>query len=225
MDYYGFLNELHHLLLPQAYLEIGVWKGASLALASCCSVGVDPESIAEGNCWGAKPWLKLYRLTSDEFFARHSRNALFEDVPLELSFLDGMHHFECALRDFINTERWSAPDGCIVVHDVYPLAPDWAEREPRHLTWTGDVWKLVPCLRRYRPDLRVEIVDAVPSGMMVVRNLDPASTTLSDRLDQIVDEFLNDPRPHGEQFAEHLATIGAVPVDAWLRETRRLLGF
>ncbi len=32
--------------------------------------------------------------------------------------------------------------------------------------WTGDVWKLIPILQRYRPDLQLTLFDAPPSGLV-----------------------------------------------------------
>lgn len=225
MVYYDVLNVLHHLLAPQAYLEIGVWKGASLALSSSRTIGVDPEPMLEQDVAGTKPWLKLYRMTSDAFFHECRRDEVLEGADLELVFIDGMHHFENVLRDVANAERWSSPHGLIAVHDVLPGAVDWALREPVNLSWTGDVWRIVPCLRRYRPDLRLTVLDAPGSGLLLIGNLDPASTVLRERYAEIVAEFLGDPRPYDEQVLSYLATVGRVDCDAWLRDVRRTMVF
>jgi hypothetical protein len=64
-------------------------------------------------------------------------------------------------------------------------------REDREVAnwWTGDVWKVVDILREYRPDLRILPVDVQPTGSIVISNLDPASTLLSERYFEIVDRF------------------------------------
>jgi hypothetical protein len=100
-----------------------------------------------------------------------------------------MHWFEYALRDFINVESWSQPGGAIVLHDCLPVFPLTASRERRTKFWVGDVWKVVQVLREYRPELRVKIIATAPSGLCVVRGLDPASKVLREGLDAIVERF------------------------------------
>jgi Glycosyltransferase 61 len=101
-----------------------------------------------------------------------------------------MHLFEFALRDFINLERACGRDSVIAVHDCDPPNAEAAARERTTAFWTGDVWKLVLCLKRHRPDLRVAVVDVPPSGLGIVTNLDPGSTLLEERYAQICDELV-----------------------------------
>lgn len=224
MQYLDLLAMLHHLLAPQAYLEIGVWRGDSLALAAGPAVGIDPAPQIACDIVGAKPWLKLYQTTSDEFFAHHEAARVLEGAALELAFIDGMHLFEHALRDFRNVERWSSRFGAVAIHDVIPPDPAWATRERRSQAWTGDVWRIVPCLRDHRPDLRLHVIDAFPSGMLLVTGLDPANPVLFEREDEIVARYLEDPRPYDRQVADHLNAIDRVPLETWYREARRTLG-
>jgi hypothetical protein len=55
--------------------------------------------------------------------------------------------------------------------------------------WTGDVWKAVFVLLRYRPDLRLTVIDARPSGLVLVEGLDPRSRVLDDNAERIAAEF------------------------------------
>ena len=55
--------------------------------------------------------------------------------------------------------------------------------------WTGDVWKLIPILRRFRPDLKITVLDAHPTGLVLLSNLDPNSTVLEDAYPEIVQEW------------------------------------
>jgi hypothetical protein len=55
--------------------------------------------------------------------------------------------------------------------------------------WTGDVWKVVAILKKYRPDLLVTPVNCPPTGLVLVSNLNPKSTVLEDHYTQIVAEF------------------------------------
>ncbi|HEY5300648.1 MAG TPA: hypothetical protein VIJ55_08235 [Acetobacteraceae bacterium] len=98
------LKELHDQLRPDTYFEIGTATGDTLALADCTSIAVDPAFRVARDVVGKKPACCLFQLTSDEFFARHDLGGLL-GKPVSMAFLDGMHHFEFLLRDFINTEK------------------------------------------------------------------------------------------------------------------------
>jgi hypothetical protein len=52
------------------------------------------------------------------------------------------------------------------------------------------VWRVIPALKKYRPDLRIHTIAASPTGLCVVRGLDPASRVISETYDAIVKEFL-----------------------------------
>ncbi|MEW2550661.1 class I SAM-dependent methyltransferase [Streptomyces zhihengii] len=207
MDRHGFLRQLHRVSKPRNYLEIGVNDGRSLALSRVPSVAVDPafRLVTSISCD-----VHLVRATSDDFFARrdplvHLRtgrnpfralarrdpmNVLGGEPRLELSFIDGMHLFEYALRDFMNVERHSRWSSVIVLDDMMPRDVDEAARDRHTKFWTGDVYKVVQVLRRYRPDLVVVEVDTAPTGVAVVFGADPASTVLKDSYDRIVEEYV-----------------------------------
>jgi len=128
-----------------------------------------------------------------------------------------MHWFEYALRDFIHVEAWSQPNGVVVLHDCLPIFPLTASRERCTKFWVGDVWKVVSILREHRPELRVKIVATAPSGLCIVRGLDPTSRVLSERLDDIVAHYRELAYPAGA--LETPAGFALVPAtDAGLRE-------
>ncbi len=55
--------------------------------------------------------------------------------------------------------------------------------------WTGDVWKTLLILLSNRPDLDIHVAAASPTGLVVIRNLDPNNTVLSDRYDALIGEY------------------------------------
>ncbi len=117
MRRHELLRQLHALLSPRTYFEIGVSNGASLTLSRTRSLGVDPYYAVKR---GVQCDLKLVRETSDEFFASVDPFAHFGGQPFDLAFIDGMHLAEYALRDFINTERHAHPASVIVLDDMLP---------------------------------------------------------------------------------------------------------
>lgn len=187
--YLEVLRRIHEHLRPQTYLEIGVEVGRSLTLAlpETRAIGIDPRpEIA----MPLGPLTTVYEMTSDEFFARHDAREKLGGLPIELAFIDGMHRFEFALRDFINVERNCTPGSTILFHDAYPLDRVTAARECQTRFWSGDVWRMVLALRKYRPDLRVHTVAAFPTGLGIVRGLDPGSRVLRERFAEIEREML-----------------------------------
>jgi tetratricopeptide (TPR) repeat protein len=196
--YRDVLRRLHELLRPETYLEIGVETGATLAFAERAqrAIGIDPDASKLRRDL-VPACARVFHETSDAFFERHPREAVLGAKRVDLAFIDGMHLFEYALRDFIHVEAWAKPDSTIVLHDCLPLWPLCASRERRTKFWVGDVWKVVRILREYRPELRIKLIATAPSGLCVVRGLNPESRVLRSALDQIVERFTGAPYPVG----------------------------
>ena len=188
-DYMAFMRQLHDFLKPATYLEIGVFQGRSLALVGpgTLAIGVDPEPRIDTPI---PPNARVVAKTSDDFFAANDVLAELGGRPLALGFIDGMHRFEFALRDFINMERICAADSTILIHDCYPLNRASATRDWQAQFWSGDVWRLILILKKYRPKLQVHTLALAPTGLGMVRGLDPQSTLLADRYESIVAEFM-----------------------------------
>lgn len=197
--YQTFLQRLHSILRPRSYFEIGTLDGDTLKLACCPSISVDPEYKISANVIGTKTSCHFFQTKSDDFFERFNPKGILGDT-IALAMLDGMHLFEFILRDFLNTERYCERDSVIVIHDCIPGDEYIAVRSPfdprrqmssRSAYWTGDVWKIIPALRQWRPDLRVTVVDSPPTGLVLVTNLDPASDILHDNYWKILDGYLH----------------------------------
>jgi len=186
------LKNLHDLLEPRNYLEIGVHLGLSLTLSRCRSIGIDPafKVTQELQCD-----VHLVRATSDEFFARAHPLAHFEDPTIDLAFIDGMHLAEYALRDFMNVERFSRSTTAIVLDDMLPSSDREAARDRRgaglmRRRWAGDVYKVIDALRMHRPDVVLFEVDTEPTGTAVILLPDPAASGLVDSYDDLVQEYV-----------------------------------
>lgn len=181
------LGELHRLLRPRTYCEIGVNDGRSLALSHVPSVAIDPAFAVTSPLQGD---LQLARTTSDEFFAKRDPVAHLPGRVIDLAFIDGMHLAEFALRDFMNVERHTTPASVIVLDDVLPRNVDEAARDRHTGPWTGDVYKVIQALRRLRTDLIVLEVDTRPTGTAVVLAPDASSTVLADHYDELVTQMV-----------------------------------
>lgn len=190
IGYLKFLRTLHANLIFDWYMEVGCRKGDSFAPVRSKTIAVDPYFRIQLDVIGPKPALHVFQATSDDFFASGflERN----QIKLGLSFLDGMHLFEFLLRDFIHTEANSDPKGAILLHDCAPYGHGMTTRDLDNLpwgAWTGDVWKLVPILQTWRPDLTLTMLDCTPTGLLCVTNLSPANRVLKDNYDEILRAF------------------------------------
>lgn len=191
--YRSILKKIHANLKPRRYFEIGVDDGGSISLARCPSVGVDP------GCEITSPLpypTRIFRTESDKFFAD---TALCEEVladDVDLAFIDGMHLAEFVVRDFINVEKSCARGCTVVLDDVYPEQLVMAQRERKFNAWCGDVYKIIPILAEYRPDLEIHVFEAFAGpyqkGMAVVSGLDAGNTVLSDNYGKIEADIFGD---------------------------------
>jgi tetratricopeptide (TPR) repeat protein len=178
-DYYAVLRRMHDCLQPRSYLEIGVDNGGSIRLAQrpTIAVGIDP---APNLHHAPGSGCKIFQCSSDAYFETRNLRSDMESDEVDFAFIDGLHIFEQALRDFINIERFAGPQTVVAIHDCLPIDPLTAARERHTVFWSGDVWKLPLCLREYRADLKIYLVPTPPTGLCLVRNLDRHSKILTD---------------------------------------------
>lgn len=249
------MNLLHDALVPRTYLEVGVFKGDSLKLARCPAVGIDPAPAVTQRL---PPTAQVVESTSDAFFAeQHPLESLFRrggmpttklvrdpqriarwvkeaprrsdgELYVELALIDGMHHAEFALRDFMNIEHNSAPWSVIVFDDMLPENQVQALRARATVRWTGDVFRLEKVLNTYRPDLVTVRVDIL-TGALVVFAPNHLDQRLPNAYDQIVAESVqSDPqvvpddvlRRNGVLSIEALDRSGVLQVVRTARERR-----
>lgn len=197
IDYSEFLRFLDQRLCPSAYLEIGTHQGHSVGQVSCDSICIDPKFVIERNVVRERTRLFLFQMTSDDFFAVHDPRLFIGET--DLCFLDGLHVFEALLRDFINFERHSHSGSMVLMHDCLPLNNRMAGRTQNvgpesesaatRSFWTGDVWRVLPILREFRPDLEILLLDCPPTGMVVCAGLDNRSNVLPFAYERIVQRF------------------------------------
>jgi SAM-dependent methyltransferase len=185
-----FLRQLHGILEPRFYLEIGVREGWSIQRASCPAIGIDPFPSE----FELKAEHALYRCLSTDFF--NDDVAVDRLGPLDLVYIDGMHLIENVYDDFVNVERHSHSCSVILVDDIFPNHPVQARRDRSSRHWTGDVWKFVSVLKSARPDLILLPVDTSPTGTLLVLGAEPNDDTLREAFDWAVGGLIAmDPEP------------------------------
>lgn len=193
-EHYHLLGTAHQLLRPKRYLEIGVSNGKSLSLAryGTETIGVDPLTASPDQQFFHSPEVipALFKLTSNDFFRHGCMEQTWSGQPFNMAFIDGLHLFEQALMDFAHLEQRSAPDSIIFIHDCLPVSTAGASRERNTMVWTGDVWKVIHCLKSVRPDLAITTFPVRPSGLAMIRRLDSSSRLLSTQFDAVVHHFM-----------------------------------
>jgi hypothetical protein len=139
------------------YVEIGVFRGDCLAgvvpvAEQAHGVDVSFERLAR-DVDGARLW----ETTSDEFFAAY-------DGPApDVIFVDGDHAYEQARRDISGALELLADDGCLFLHDTWPVFAAATDRMA-----CGEVYRVVEELQR-DPGLEVATIRRWPGLSLVTR--------------------------------------------------------
>ncbi len=197
VHYIAFFEFLNKQLAPRTYFEIGTERGHSALAFKCPTVCVDPQFKLDVDLLQSRSEIHFFQMPSDVFFANHDLRALFKNGP-DICFLDGMHRCEYLLRDFFNIEKMCHRRSVILLHDCLPAYPRMALRThqlgdategPYQNAWTGDVWKIVPVLLKFRPDLKLFFIDCAPTGLVLITNLDPDSVILPNQYWNAVEEM------------------------------------
>ena len=189
-NYYEVLRWLHEHLKPATYLEIGVFRGNSLKLAvpPTIALGIDPSPVVD-DLWPAQT--HVLGITSNQFFVRHTLQEFFGVNYFSLAFVDGLHQFEQAIDDIFHLELYAQPESIIVIHDTIPLDEKTSSRQRNTMFHTGDIWKVIPFLKHYRPDLELVTIRTGPSGLTLIRQLNPAWKRSRDVEAEAIDQFRN----------------------------------
>ncbi len=211
-DYLHHLAALHTALAPRCYVEIGIGPGCSLELVrpDCKVVAIDPAPRAEN--LARLEDLALHLMTSDAFFADSEATASIGPDGFDLGFIDGCHRFEQVLDDFLNLERHAGAGAVIVMHDTLPLDAATSARVRDTTFYSGDAWKAVAVLMDLRPDLRFDTISAHPTGMTIVRGLDPTARVTPETKSALIQAWRDCSWALYLRFrAERLAPVPSLP--------------
>ena len=222
LNYIRFMEVLHRALHPTTYLEIGTARGDLLRLATCPSLSIDPNLELGVDAIAGKTRCFFFRQSSDEFFRDETPHTYLRK-EIDFAFLDGPLLYERLLREFANVERHCRRSSIIFLHDCIPVdahvarrsAQDtsWADRSSHPDWWSGDIWRAVALLKRYRPELRMHAFNAPPTGLIAVTNLDPDSRLIEEHYHQLVEEARTD---GGVDYQGYVASLNVRQTSAYL---------
>jgi glycosyltransferase involved in cell wall biosynthesis len=189
-DYLIWLERLFCSLAPETVIQIGVHDGASLALLQppTIAIAIDPTPIVT---LPLKTETHIFAESSDEFFTQGGPEKVLADRTLRVGFINGPQLYEQALRNFIYLESCCGPRSVMLFRHTVPLDMPTQTRTRNTQFYTGDVWKIVLCLKHYRPDLDIFTIATPPTGLTVVTGLDPTSRVLSENHEEAVARFID----------------------------------
>lgn len=153
------INRLAEAMTARRYLEIGVQAGKTFhAVKIPHRVAVDPKFAFDTALYGG-PHTQFHAVTSDAYFSQLSLDERFD-----IFFIDGLHTFEQALRDFQNAIVHGHAGSIWILDDTVPsdaysahknqkeaVAMRRQEQRQENPAWHGDVYKVVFALHDFFP--------------------------------------------------------------------------
>jgi hypothetical protein len=194
----------------KTYLEIGVNTPAQ--------PGYSHDSINIPTKHGVDPNVDTtFKMTSDDFFAQNKN-------MYDIIFVDGLHIFDQAYRDIVNSLRFLNVRGTIIVHDCNPMKEVTQRRKQPtgfwvriwhgirhgvwHGVWHGDVWKAILKLRIENPNIQIYTIDA-DEGCAIIQKGSQELYKPDTNRDPFTFDFLNENREK---------ILNLVSVETWKRK-------
>ncbi len=157
----------------RSYLEIGVYDGQTFTNVPLARrVAVDPAFRFDWQAWQGHG-TDLHQTTSDDFFRRGIE--IFDII-----FIDGLHTFEQAFRDFCATQGLAHRATVWIIDDTWPndafsiersVAATQALRRHHGLTsnaWHGDVFRTAFAIHDFFPTFDFRTVTGNGNGQTIV---------------------------------------------------------
>ncbi|MDL2268237.1 class I SAM-dependent methyltransferase [Desulfovibrio sp. OttesenSCG-928-G15] len=165
------INALAAKYGAKKYLEIGVSKGDTfLCVDIPHKVAVDPNFRFDVTAH-SRPGTFYYSITSDEFFSMYKESEAAScaskehgGTEFDIIFIDGLHTFEQAYRDFVESLKFSHAKTVWILDDTVPCDPysavndqnlSYAYRKKAGLggaPWHGDVFKALLAIHDRHPE-------------------------------------------------------------------------
>lgn len=207
-SYLDFLRALHTRRFS-GYLEIGTRTGSSLKYSCSPSVAIDPFFQISDDVIGEKDFCLLVQQKSEDFFT--SKLSKSFEFDCEVAFIDGMHLFEFALKDFFGAHKLSNTQCLFLFHDPLPWSIRMSTRDNSTIgkqeAWVGDIWKLPFIFAEFGMKENIKLLTSGPSGLLAVFNVDHAKVAvLESAYDDVVGRWQD--VPFTNETAQHMYDLG-----------------
>lgn len=134
-----------------SYLEIGTAKCKTFDRITACEkkLGIDPAYEMRVRSDGSKS----LKVASDDFFKSNTEQ-------FNIIFIDGLHLYEQAARDIVNSWNCLTVGGFIILHDCQPYNAIVGGRNIlKRGNWTGDVYKAIVWFREKFPEVVCRVLE------------------------------------------------------------------
>lgn len=187
-----WIEQIHSWLAPHTVVEIGTGRAPLLAKLQPLGMAmvVDPSPVLSTPL---PTNTHVFAETSERFFAERRLTALLDRRRIDLAIVSGPRLFEQALSDVSRLAEYCSPRSLVLVTGTVPL-DEPTQRTAREAGFhTGDLWKIVLCLRTLRPDLQLLTIPAPPSGLTVIAGLGTRPAVFDAAYHDVVARYLEFP--------------------------------
>lgn len=183
------LSFLFNKVRPKLFVTLGDHaKYVQCVPQPILGLGVDPWPLMKLK--ELPPNQLVYPVTSDYFF--HSPY-MIKDLHPDIVLISGFKRFEQVLRDVIFSEKLCQKNSVILVTNTVPLEEGDTDRADittsKHQT--GDIFKIIPVYKKYRPDIKVSTITDVDKGVTIFENLDESNHVLQHELVSAVGDVID----------------------------------
>jgi hypothetical protein len=176
------MNVIFNKVKPKQFLTIGDHGRYVLPIPEGIeAIGVDP--------WPAKkdkelaPNQSIFPVTSDYFF--HSVY-MTRGINPDIVLITKIQRVEHVLRDIIFSEKLCKDNAVIMITGTCPADVRDTERSAQLLypTQVGDVYKLIPIIKKLRPKIKISTITDIPDGVTILENLDKTDNVMQMKMVQ-----------------------------------------
>lgn len=216
-SYPDLIEKLLRWREPKVYIEFGILKGRTLALAKAPTFALGVERNPKVEHRFEAP-TRVYDMEPLDYLKSGRMESVTGRKSFDIALMRAPRSFEEAYDLFAALEGMASKDGIILIHGTLPSDPVAGASERQSTFWVGDQWKLVPCLLDTRPDLNIFTVPAFPTGLTFVTGLKRRTTKLTKNRDENLAEYFGSDVPTPEEWKR----IFNLASDNWTAIRRRL---
>lgn len=175
----------------KSYLEIGVQDGRTFFNVDLPrKIGVDPSFRFDADKFASPPQISFFEMTSNNFFKIIKTVEEPDAVPyfFDIIYIDGLHVWRQALRDFTNSQAHSNGRTLWLFDDTVPSDPVSAHPDcnesyfvrkklglGKTMPWHGDVYKAIFFIHDFYPEFSYATIMDCGNPQTVVWKTDKPS--------------------------------------------------